>query len=77
MAEIIQFPHKPKSAPKPRSRRKGPKQAQPSNVVDFPPPRRPYSIDVISEQVVDGMVLIEACISVAALEALMSYLGAS
>lgn len=49
------------------------KALEDSNVVKFPYRKRKYSIDVISERVVNGMVLIEACIPVAALELLESY----
>jgi hypothetical protein len=74
MTNIIQFPKKPKSAAKSRSRRK----SMASSVVAFPRGAKPaYSLDVISERVVDGMVLIEACISVAALTTLMACLNAS
>jgi len=48
---------------------------QHDNVIKFPRCIKPaYSLDVISERPVDGMVLIEACLPVAALEVLMNYL---
>jgi hypothetical protein len=38
------------------------------------PPNKPYSLDVLSAVPVNGMVLIEACIPVAVLEALRQML---
>ena len=72
-ANIIKFP---KSAAKSRSRRKGNvgKGSMTSSVVAFPRRKPRYSLDIISERPVDGMVLIEACLPVAALEVLMDYL---
>ncbi len=64
MAEIILHPSSHKTPPKHV-------MAQ----INCPRPR--YSIDVISERVVDGALLIEACIPVTALEVLMAYLRAS
>jgi hypothetical protein len=76
MADIIKFP---KSATKSRSRRKGNagKGGMTSSVVAFPCRKPKYSLDVISERAIDGMVLIEACIPVAALATLMACLNAS
>jgi len=39
-------------------------------------PRPRYSINIISERAVDGALLIEACIPIAALEILMNHLRA-
>lgn len=44
-----------------------------SNVIAFPRRCR-YSLDVISDKVVNGCVLIEACIPVTVLEALVKML---
>jgi hypothetical protein len=76
MSEIIKFPRKTKSAPKSRSRRKG-TRPQAANVITFPSVRPRYSLDVIGKNIVDQMVLIEACIPVGALDALMAYLRAA
>lgn len=47
------------------------------NVIQFPRPKpRRYTIDILSETL-DGKVLIEACIPVAALKALVDFLRAS
>jgi hypothetical protein len=46
----------------------------PSN--DDTPPQKPYSLDVISAVPVNGMVLIEACVPLAAVEAFRKMLEA-
>jgi hypothetical protein len=49
-------------------------QTLPRNVIKFSHRKRQrYSIDVMAENVVDGVVLIEACIPVAALHALKVF----
>ena len=45
-----------------------------SNVVAFPAKKPAYSLHIISEKAVNGMLLIEACIPVQALDVLETYL---
>ncbi len=74
MAEIIQFPLPKRSThvTKSRSKKAGKVTA------NVPPPKRKrWSVDIISERPVNGLILIEGCVSVAAYQALMAFLGAS
>ncbi len=76
MAEIIAFPLPKRSTHVTKSRSQSKKAGKaPTNVP--PPKRKRWSVDIISERPVNGLILIEGCVPILAYEALMAFLGAS